>query len=252
MQGPLSAYEGMEGGFEVVVVSWTGESEHLQAFGKMLEGPDGEARRLVLAEMARQMGRSEARRPEGWGLLWFLGNSKVFTEEVVEGEGGGKCICARPYGTVGILQKEVVVALERGAVLEWEWLVKSLPSRLPENETISHDYLSVAVEFENGIDLTYTWSWELKVGFGYWCPLPTWCDREYHVVVRSGEDGLGKWINESRNVYQEYEKYIGGVIPQQIVKVWLIAGNRWQRLEGDMTVKNMGLSVSGGQKLEII
>ena len=31
-------------------------------------------------------------------------------------------------------------------------------------------------------------------------------------------------------------------VPEQIVRVWLIAGNRWQRHRGEMLIKNIALS----------
>ena len=40
----------------------------------------------------------------------------------------------------------------------------ALPGLLREDSVPSHDYLSIAVEFENGLDLTYYWSTALPVG----------------------------------------------------------------------------------------
>ena len=123
--------------------------------------------------------------------------------------------------------------------------MSALPSRLREDTSASHDYPSVAVEFENGRDINYHWSWELPVGHGYWCPLPTWKDREFHVVVRSGEAELGAWLAEKRNLFEDHRRYMGNP-PERIVRVWLIASSRWQRFEGEMSVKNIRLVSSRG------
>lgn len=215
--------------------------------------------------------------PKGWSLLWFLGLSQIFyleqeaitTEDrkakhqletisesgtmedelvVPDPASMDPMIRCLPSHNVGILQKNISppLPLTPRTITTWSWVVTDLPSRLREDTTLSHDYLSLAFEFENGRDLTYTWSWELPVGFGYWCPLAAWCDREYHVVVRSGTKQLNQWLNEERNIYEDYVQYVndGNVskaVPQQIVKVWLIAGNRWQRHRGEMLIKKIRL-----------
>ena len=53
-----------------------------------------------------------------------------------------------------------------------------------------HDYLSIALEFDDGQDLTWFWSCALPEGFSYRCPLDHWRHRETHVVVRTGTANL--------------------------------------------------------------
>ena len=43
----------------------------------------------------------------------------------------------------------------RKAPFAWSWLVEKLPSELLEDLALTHDYISVAVEFDNGQDITY-------------------------------------------------------------------------------------------------
>jgi hypothetical protein len=132
---------------------------------------------------------------------------------------------------VGILQKVVDLPLTENSEISWRWCVEQLPITLREDSVPSHDYLSIAVEFENGRDITYYWSSSLPVGYGYDCPLPNWKDKEYHVVVRSGAAGLGEWQDERRNLMADYRHYMGEP-PQRIVKVWLIANSIFQRGHG--------------------
>lgn len=101
---------------------------------------------------------------------------------------------------VGILQKEVAFELTPETELSWEWLVDRLPSAFREDSVPSHDYLGIAVGFENSWGLTYYWSRPLAPETGFICPLPNWKDKEFHVVVRSGADGLGSWQRERRDV----------------------------------------------------
>ena len=236
VQPPLQAYDKADGGFTLLVVVWRGGS--FEALTEMAKAGD------PFGLLSTELGRRErpSSKPSGWNYLWFLGVSDIFSE----GEHhGARCIRCRTHGNVGILQKDVVLPLAPDTELHWEWMVSALPSRLREDTSASHDYLSVAVEFENGRDLTYHWSWELPPDYGYWCPLPTWRDREFHVVVRSGTAELGAWLPEKRNLSEDYKRYIGEP-PARIVRVWLIAGSRWQRFKGDMSVKNIKLASPRG------
>lgn len=222
--------------------------------------------------------------PHGWTLLWSLGMSQIFYQEqeaptsedkiakygleAVPEHDAIDCQTIRtdptntppvirclPSHSAGILQKDLrsPFPLMPGTVASWFWNVIDLPSRLREDTSFSHDCLSLAFEFENGRDIAYTWSWELPVGFGYWCPLHTRSDRDYCVVLRSGTEQLGKWFQEKRNIYEDYVEYINDgdaskAVPTQIVKVWLVAGNRLQRHRGEMLVKKIELSLVDEQE----
>ena len=107
--------------------------------------------------------------------------------------------------------------------LRWSWRVEALPSRLPEDTALTHDYLSVALEFDDGQDLTWYWSCCLPEGFSYRCPLPHWRRRETHIVARTGTDGLGHWTDEERSVLADHQAAIGGPTPSRVVRAWLIA-----------------------------
>lgn len=143
-------------------------------------------------------------------------------------------MCCKVRGDVGILQKDVDLALTPGTELSWRWIVEDLPSDIREDSIPSHDYLSIAVEFDNDWDITYYWSCRLKPGVGYVCPLPNWKHREFHVVVRSGRDGLGAWVDDRRNLYDDYQRYMADLapLPARVVKVWFIANSTFQRRLG--------------------
>jgi hypothetical protein len=71
-----------------------------------------------------------------------------------------------------ILKRPLDFPLDNTVRLDWSWRVKTLPSRLAENTLATHDYLSMAIEFDNGQDLTYLWSSCLPVGTSFRCPIP--------------------------------------------------------------------------------
>jgi len=120
----------------------------------------------------------------------------------------------------------------RRSRLRWSWRLDELPSRLPEDTAITHDYLSVALEFDDGQDLTWHWSCSLPRGVAYRCPLEHWRHREAHIVARSGQADLGRWIDEERPVLADHRVAIGGPAPTRVVRAWLIAVSCFQMGEG--------------------
>lgn len=212
----------MKGNLTVGVINWgaTDGLANWDAKGVMAD--------LKQAELTRRAAPYEA--PEGWRYLWYLGEAEIFKQR----DGGG--MCCHTAQDVAILQKEVDLPFTPQTRIDWKWLIDQLPATIREDTLPTHDYLSVAVEFDDGQDLTYHWSAELPKERIYECPLPTWADKETHLIVRSGPDGLGEWQSESRDLYDDCKRAIadrkGIPMPTRIVKVWLIAVSIFQRGEG--------------------
>lgn len=206
---PIEAYEGSGGALDLVVIRWKADPiaglESLAA-----ELPDEPT---IAAELARL--RAPVETPPGWNLLWFLGQSEIFSVT-----NGG--IGVHTDGDVGILQKPVAFDLSPETTIAWRWKVSELPAREAEDNALTHDYMSLAVEFENGRDITYYWSAALPPETHFACPLPTWTPRETHLVVRSGPEGIGEWQSEKRAIREDYARAMGEP-PSRIVAVWLIA-----------------------------
>ena len=234
---PAESYAALAGGMTVTVVRWAREPGDALAGWAAKDDPGG----LVSGERVRLA--APAAPPDGWSYLWFLGPGEMFTAGEAEGRA---CMDCHTRGDAGILQKELAFPLTPGTKLRWEWKVDALPSTLREDSLPTHDYLSIAVEFENGLDLTYTWSPELPVGHAYWCPLPSWKDRELHLVVRSGNEGLGRWLREERDLHADALACFGES-PGDVVRVWFIAVSLFQRGEGRCTWRGIELEGEGGR-----
>lgn len=234
---PLTDYAQASGGFAVCIVVWSGAaSDGLEQLARA-----GDVGGMIAAERARHAAPADP--PEGWRYLWFLGRSEIFTGAESEGR---PAIACRTHANVGILQRDSALDLAPGTRLRWRWRVDELPSEIAEDAQFTHDYVSIAVEFSNGRDLTYTWSCELPRETGYWCPLATWRDREFHVAIRSGRDGLGTWQAEERDLHADYAKFIGPP-PPRIVRVWLIANSMFQRRVGRCTYADIALAHGSGE-----
>jgi hypothetical protein len=187
--------------------------------------------------------------PEGWRHLWFLGPTECFTAD--SADDGRAAIRVDTANSVGILQKPVDFALGPATTLAWRWRVDELPAVAGENDPIAHDYTSLALELDNGQDLTWYWSAGLPVGTHYRCPLPTWAARETHWVVRSGADGLGRWHEERRVVAADYGAAVGADVPARVVAVWLIAVSIFGHRRGRATFADVVLR-DGDRALAVV
>ncbi|HEX2890916.1 DUF3047 domain-containing protein [Vineibacter terrae] len=218
---PASALD--DGALSVAVVVWVGDPlAGLSALARQ------DASGLAAAEAARLANARPM--PKGWSALWRVGQTGIFSEAAGNGE-PARIVC-RCRADAGILKHPVDLALGDGVDLAWAWRVQELPSGVAEDQVPTHDYLSIAVEFDNGQDLTYFWSSSLPVETAFRCPLPWWDRRETHVVVRSGTGGLGRWLEERRPILRDYRRTVGGDDPRRIVGVWLIALSPFQRGNG--------------------
>ena len=222
-------YRTITGAIAVLVLRWAGDPlKGLKALRLSTPHP------LLDLEVERLS--APVRPPDGWRYLWFLGSAEIYTAA----NGEEPSIHCETSCDVGILQRDVDLPFAPGTRLSWSWKVDALPSTLAEDTLPTHDYLSIAVEFSNGIDITYYWSAGLGAGTGYWCPLPTWAKREYHVAARCGTKELGRWLDEDKDLYADYAAHIGPP-PERIKRVWLIANSMFQRGRGECSYRAIRL-----------
>jgi hypothetical protein len=217
---PDYPHSGAAGGLLVIVLVWNGHANQgLEAFIARGGGA------IAAAELARQ--KDEKPLPRGWEPLWRVGETGMFWEAT--NGGGQKVISCQCHNDAAILKYPVDVPLDDSLQLEWSWRIARLPSRIAENSLATHDYVSVAVEFDNGQDLTYLWSCSLPVGLAFRCPIPWWDRHETHIVARTGLAELGTWKSEAKSLLVDYLDTVGGERPQRVVGVWLITLSPFQR-----------------------
>jgi hypothetical protein len=203
----------------------------------------GDVGGIVAAELARL--QSPRKLPAGWHNFFMLGGGPVIFNDIGNGE-----ISVEPLKNAGILQHPIGIELKPQTKLSWRWIVEELPSRLPEDQLTSHDYLSIAAEFDDGQDLTYFWSSSLPVGKAFRCPIPRWTPLESHMAVRSGFADLGKWVSDERDVYADYKEHIGGSA-KSVVNVWLLGVSLFQRRSGSCRFADMQISQPGATTLKL-
>jgi len=227
-------YARLAGGLEAVVIAWRdAAATGLAALDDIVRSP------LLAAEAAHL-----ARRPlavDGWRHLLETGETHLFTPGRTAG--GAPSIRVNGDDDYGILCRDVDVPLSPGTRLSWAWRLDAHPSRVPEDNVRTHDYISIATEFDNGRDLTWFWSSSLPAGHHFDCPVKAWSHRETHLVVRSGSAGLGQWQREERAVQADVAASMG-TPPKRIVRVWLIAVANFQH--GSLRAEFSDIRLSDG------
>ena len=198
------------GGFDMVVAAWPNGTDVSERLAETVgHDPTG------LCTRERDRMRDPITPPGGWKSHRHI--PLVGLHRQRDGE-----IDVRSRGQVEILCHEAQTTLTETLRLRWRWRMDQLPASSAEDTLFTHDYMSVAVEFDDGRDLTYHWSVGLPPETSYCCPLPHWREREWHLVVRSGTGGLGEWQIEERTLAADRAKAIGGATPLTVARVWLI------------------------------
>jgi hypothetical protein len=205
----------------VLVVRWT--AEPLEGLRELRAG--GDVSGFLDSEIARLSATPVL--PTGW-VSPMGAESELFTADLRHPD--APIIGCYSNGGGGLIQKDAELPFLPGTTLRWAWRVDQLASSLAEDALALHDYMSIAVEFDDGRDLTYYWSGALPVETAYRCPVPGWEDHETHIVVRTGPQGLGEWLDEERDLYADFARHVGDP-PAKVVRVWLLASTQRQPSE---------------------
>lgn len=218
------------GGVSVAIIKW-GPHANIQETLRQI-ADKGAASSWAQAEIDRQ--KTLKLPPPGWQYIPEFNTSEIFSEVQVAAapNAPARAIELHMHDDATIVEKTAPIDLTADTTLSWKWKAIELPSLASENTLPTHDYMSIAVKFDNGKDLTFYWSRDLPVDTAFHCPLPGWSHRETHVVARSGTDDLGKWISEEKNILAYYKSAIGGPLPKKITHVWLIGVSLFQHTEG--------------------
>ena len=235
---PESLYRRLTGGLEVLVLAWRREPVAALAALVAADAADAAKDRATVdatgssltvvpaifgAELERL--RKASAPPAEWRYLLDTGHADIFVDAL--GPTGEPAIAVHTHDDQGIVCKPVDFALTPTTRLRWRWRVSEQPSALAENLPQTHDYVSIAAEFDNGRDLTWIWSSQLAPGTHFPCPVGAWSARETHWVARSGVGDLGRWCTEERKVYDDVLAAMGQP-PSRIVRIWLIAVSSFQ------------------------
>lgn len=211
-------YRDLGGSIDVVATTYSGDSEPVLAGICRAQSPP-----VALTDEVARCARHYSP-PAGWEYLRDCGFAEIYTGRT---SAAGPVIEAHASDDQGILRYPVDFPLTPETVIRWRWRLDEHPSATREDRAMTHDYVSVATEFDNGRDLTWIWSSTLARGEHFACPVKVWSARETHYVVRTGEDQLATWYEETRHVHADVMQSMGPP-PPRITAVWLIAVSTFQ------------------------
>ncbi len=155
-----------------------------------------------------------------WEEKSFEGNSQYgFVDAQTAGidskdiKAGQQVLRASTQGQASGLFKEVNIDLTKTPYLNWFWQVQNLFKDNDEHSKDGDDYpariyvvVSGGVFFWNTKAINYVWSSNQSVG-SEWPNAFT--GNAKMLAVRAGEQQLGQWITERRNVYEDLKKLFG-------------------------------------------
>jgi hypothetical protein len=147
--------------------------------------------------------------PAGWELKEKSGKADF----AVVKDGEIPAVRLRSNNASFSLQKEVKVDLKQFPILTWKWKVAKLPVGGDFRKSKTDDQAAqLFVAFTKTKSIVYIWDTSAPQGLMEdTTPVPFMHVKV--VVVRSGPAEAGKWISETRNVYEDFKKLFGDEPP---------------------------------------
>jgi len=159
--------------------------------------------RLVIANFTTGLDAKGV--PQGWELNEKSGKADV----AVVKDGGIDAERLRSMDTSFSLQKGVQVDLKKYLILTWKWKVTKLPEGDDFRKSSADDQAAqLFLAFSKTKAIVYIWDTTAPQGtMGDAAALFIMSIKA--IVVRSGKSDAGKWLTETRNVYDDYKKLFG-------------------------------------------
>lgn len=147
--------------------------------------------------------------PEGWGIkkgLWYTTdkNNKTWT---VKQEANNKFLSANSYNDSFTIGKKGAYSLKKFGFLKWKWRVNKFPTGADESVKTKNDSPAGLYVVFSGFAVPYTikyvWSTTKTVGEVFESP---YSSKTKIIVIRTGTSEINKWVEEKRNVLEDYKK----------------------------------------------
>jgi hypothetical protein len=166
----------------------------------------------AIVEDWRAMPRGFRGVPPGWRKYETPGGRPAYDFTVVE-DAGRRALDLRSAADHSTIAKEVRIALEATPLLEWEWKVLTLPRSADlrarvTSDTTGHLFV-IWPRFPALLRsrlIGYVWDARLPIGT---ILKSSKSSTVTFIVVRRGEDALGQWLLERRNVVDDHRRVFG-------------------------------------------
>jgi hypothetical protein len=148
--------------------------------------------------------------PDGWkGQSW---GSPKYEFRIVT-QGGRKVLHLKSNNDSSTISKEIKVDVKSHPILQWSWQAVTLPKGGDARKSATDDQAAqLYVTFPRFPQqvrsrvISYIWDTTAPAGAVFKSEKTGLVT---YVVVRSGPADLGKWLTESRNVLEDYQKIYG-------------------------------------------
>lgn len=197
----------------------------------LLDLPVGQAQSVAVVDVATfSAERPEAGIPRGWKSLTFKKIPK-HTEYALVKDGEQVVVKATSDASASGLTKEVAINPKDYPIVRWRWKIDNLlqhsdvsrkdgddyPARLYITFAYDPDHVSFGrkLKYKAGRvlfgdipigALNYIWETHTPVGT---IVENAYTDFAQMIVVESGPSKLGMWVEEERNIYEDYKKAFG-------------------------------------------
>ena len=144
----------------------------------------------------------------GWSKKSFSGETQY---SVIQDE-GQPYLRATSNGTASALYYKIEYDPREYPYIVWKWEVDNIIEKGDATQKSGDDYAArLFVVFPSSFfvrtqTLNYIWANKLPKDSSILCP---YMDNNIMVSVQSGPAKTGKWLAESRNIYEDYTKYFG-------------------------------------------
>lgn len=181
------------------------------------EVPLSERKDIILVSKFYQ-GMNEDNVPKGWEL----DDKKKPIDISLKKEEEQFAVRLRSENSAFGIYRELKFNIRDYPFLNWEWKVEELPKggsflKKDKDDQAAQVYVSFgSLSFFNKPFVKavgYYWSSTLPVGTEGECP--TW-SKSRVIVLQTGEEKLGKWISEKRNVYEDYKRLFDDDDPSKV------------------------------------
>lgn len=153
--------------------------------------------------------------PQGWELKQWFGNTRKI--ETVEEEGVRALHLVSNSNSFGVY-REKELNPKRTPMLTWQWKVTRLPEGADVRDKKKDDQAAqMYVMFPRFPKMVNT----RLVGYIWETSAPKMAtitsqksSNTRYIVLQSGSENLGKWVTETRNVYEDYKILFGEEPPE--------------------------------------
>jgi hypothetical protein len=159
--------------------------------------------RIVVADFSQ--GTNEYGVPKTWQLTKRSGRADFSLVKT----NGLDALVLRSQSASFSFEKEVTVDLREYPVMCWKWKAIQLPAGGDFQESKTDDQAAqIILAVSRTKAITYIWDTTAPRGLMTNAPAPPFMTIKA-VVVRSGSAETGKWLTETRNVYEDCKGFFG-------------------------------------------